>query len=291
MPSSCFVSGIVTFDCIGPLLQTAVSWIFTFAGIIAFLFIIYAGIRFITSGGDAKQVESARKILTYAIIGLLIILSAFFIINIIADFTGVTCIKMFGFNSCGSATDTGGGTSVNDHCNAGSYCVARNVCNSTNDLQTDSGTCYYSNQVCCKDRVNTPTIGCPSDTYPGGTCSSAICTYGEYAESTTGFANCSVPYCCKPAPAPPPSSLGCPSTTYPGGTCSSAICTYGEYAESATGFANCSVPYCCKPAAPTYITCPTADACLTATVCHQVGGSTQSSLGLCASGKYCCAGL
>jgi len=93
-------SGVPTLDCIPNLLPVVVMWAIAIAFIIALALIIYSAIRFITSGGDEKQVEGARKTLTYAIIGLILVLSSFFIVQFIGRQTGVTCISAFGFNNC-----------------------------------------------------------------------------------------------------------------------------------------------------------------------------------------------
>jgi hypothetical protein len=89
-----------TLDCLPLLLQVIISWLLTFAGVVALFLIIYAGIRFITSGGDAKSVDGAKKTLSYAIVGLVLILLSFFIINLIAYATGVSCINFLGFSAC-----------------------------------------------------------------------------------------------------------------------------------------------------------------------------------------------
>src|SRR5258706_13691460 len=72
----------------------------TFAGIAVVIMIIVAGMRFIASRGDSKQLEGARKTITYAIIGAAVIIFSVFIINIIAYFTGVSCIRFFGYDNC-----------------------------------------------------------------------------------------------------------------------------------------------------------------------------------------------
>src|SRR3989344_6894071 len=54
---------------------------FIFAGICAVFFVSFGGIKLITSSGDPSKVESAKKTLTFAIIGLLIILLSFVIIK------------------------------------------------------------------------------------------------------------------------------------------------------------------------------------------------------------------
>lgn len=96
----CVQNGVATLDCIGPLFQNIIGAALNLAGVVALFFIIFSGFKYITSGGDPKQLEGARQTLTYAIIGLLIILFSFFIINVIAETTGATCIKLFGFTNC-----------------------------------------------------------------------------------------------------------------------------------------------------------------------------------------------
>ena len=56
------------------------------AAIIAFIFIIIGGFKFLTSGGDEKKVASASSTLTYAIIGLAVTILAFVIVRLIQYF-------------------------------------------------------------------------------------------------------------------------------------------------------------------------------------------------------------
>ena len=55
------------------------------AGIIAVIFLIIGGFRYITAGGNEESSEAARKTLTNAIIGLVIIILAFVIVNVISN--------------------------------------------------------------------------------------------------------------------------------------------------------------------------------------------------------------
>lgn len=89
-----------TLSCVPLIFQLVINFVFGLAGIAAVFFVFLAGVKFITSGGDAKQVEGARKTLTYAIIGLVVILASFAIINIVSQITGAKCILNFGFNVC-----------------------------------------------------------------------------------------------------------------------------------------------------------------------------------------------
>ena len=70
----------------GPLVGSLLTLAFVGATIIALLFLIYGGIRWIASGGDKTQVEGAREAITGALIGLVIVFLSYFIINILLTF-------------------------------------------------------------------------------------------------------------------------------------------------------------------------------------------------------------
>ena len=69
--------------------NSVVGYALGFAGIVLFILLISAGFKFITSGGDPKAVEGAKKTLTYAIAGLIIILLSYLILVLIKTITGV----------------------------------------------------------------------------------------------------------------------------------------------------------------------------------------------------------
>src|SRR2546430_1839836 len=79
-----------TLDCIPIVFLNIVQGFLMFAGAIAVLMFIYAGIRFVTSGGDAKRVAGARQILTYAIVGLVVVILSFAIVYFVGYITGAT---------------------------------------------------------------------------------------------------------------------------------------------------------------------------------------------------------
>lgn len=58
-----------------------VNFFLYFLGLIATVFVIYGGFLYITSQGDDSNVEKAKKILTFAAIGILIVLISFALIN------------------------------------------------------------------------------------------------------------------------------------------------------------------------------------------------------------------
>lgn len=89
-----------TLQCIPAVFQLIITAALTFVGGVAVIMILYAGIRFITSRGDPKQVQGARQVMTWAIVGLVIVLVSFGIIRLIGIITGTTCINTFGFGNC-----------------------------------------------------------------------------------------------------------------------------------------------------------------------------------------------
>jgi hypothetical protein len=63
------------------------------AFVISFIFLLIGGIRWIIAGGEEKAIASARGMVTGALIGLVIVLSAFAIIKLIETFFGVIIIS------------------------------------------------------------------------------------------------------------------------------------------------------------------------------------------------------
>ena len=96
----CVQNGIATLQCVPIVFQNVINASLMLAGATAVGFVIWSGVKMINSGGDPKQVQAARQTLTFAIVGLILILLAFFIVNVISVITGVSCITSFGFDNC-----------------------------------------------------------------------------------------------------------------------------------------------------------------------------------------------
>jgi cytochrome bd-type quinol oxidase subunit 2 len=58
-------------------------------GVVALFMLVIGGIRWILSAGDKAQLEGARSQVTQALIGLVIVFSAFAIIKLIGSFFGI----------------------------------------------------------------------------------------------------------------------------------------------------------------------------------------------------------
>lgn len=65
------------------ILKNATNIVLFIAGALAVIMIIYGSIRFMTAHGNEKQVESARLIVTYSVIGLIIAILAYALVNFV----------------------------------------------------------------------------------------------------------------------------------------------------------------------------------------------------------------
>ena len=90
---NCVVDGTATIQGIGCLLANVLSVILTVIGLTGFVMIIYAAFIMLTSAGKSQQVEKSKNTITMAIVGIIIALSSFIIINLIANFTGISIFK------------------------------------------------------------------------------------------------------------------------------------------------------------------------------------------------------
>ncbi len=82
---------LTKFTNLGGVLSVIIPNAFMLAGVIAFLLIVFAGFGMIQAAGsgDTKQMESGKKAITGAVIGLIVILGSFWIIQIIETLTGL----------------------------------------------------------------------------------------------------------------------------------------------------------------------------------------------------------
>lgn len=86
-PKDVPTGGILTTG--SSILTALINLLFIIAIVLALIFLILGGIRWIMSGGDPKAVEGARKQITYAVIGLIVVFLAFLIVNFIGNFFNI----------------------------------------------------------------------------------------------------------------------------------------------------------------------------------------------------------
>lgn len=93
-------NGIATLNCVPVVITSVTNALFSLAAVTAVFFIVFSGIKFLTSGGDPVKVEQARRTITFAIIGLILVLMSFFIIKLISNVLNTDCINKFNLVNC-----------------------------------------------------------------------------------------------------------------------------------------------------------------------------------------------
>ena len=66
-------------------LRNIINILLYVAGIIAVVIVVIAGFRFVTSNGDAAQVSKAKNTIIYALVGLVVAIMAYAIVNFILE--------------------------------------------------------------------------------------------------------------------------------------------------------------------------------------------------------------
>lgn len=68
---------------VSQILSNIIIYILGFSAALAVLFVIIGGLRFIISSGDQTAANQAKKIILYAVLGLLIIIFSFVIVTFV----------------------------------------------------------------------------------------------------------------------------------------------------------------------------------------------------------------
>ena len=64
--------------------------IFLIAGLLVFIFLVWGGVQWLTSGGDSGATQKARDRITAALVGLAIIAIAYALVTIVLPWFGLT---------------------------------------------------------------------------------------------------------------------------------------------------------------------------------------------------------
>lgn len=67
----------------GDLAKDSVNIMLFAVGILAVIMLIWGGIRYVLSGGDSGAVSSAKKTILYAVVGLIVAILAYAIVNFV----------------------------------------------------------------------------------------------------------------------------------------------------------------------------------------------------------------
>lgn len=80
--------GLVETDSSDELFKGIINFFLSFVGAIAVLMLVFAGFMFITDGGSSSQSEKALKTIQNTVIGIIVIISSYTIVNTVLDFNG-----------------------------------------------------------------------------------------------------------------------------------------------------------------------------------------------------------
>ena len=67
------------------LIKTVVNILLWAVGILSVIMIIFSGFRYITSSGDASKTKSAQSTLIYSVVGLIVAIMAWAIVNMVTN--------------------------------------------------------------------------------------------------------------------------------------------------------------------------------------------------------------
>lgn len=82
-------SKLLEWVTIGDIFSDALKYVFIFAGLGVFIYLILGGFQLMTSGGDPTSIQSAQGKITNAIIGFIIIFTSYWLIQIIEVIFGM----------------------------------------------------------------------------------------------------------------------------------------------------------------------------------------------------------
>ncbi|GIK84476.1 MAG: hypothetical protein BroJett025_10980 [Patescibacteria group bacterium] len=76
------------FSDIGTLINKALNFVMVLGALLVFMYLIWGGIEWITSGGDKGKTESARNKITAAVLGLIVLAASWAILGLVLNFLG-----------------------------------------------------------------------------------------------------------------------------------------------------------------------------------------------------------
>ncbi|MEK7165420.1 MAG: hypothetical protein AAB874_01255 [Patescibacteria group bacterium] len=91
----CLTTEVAQIKCLEPLFERFILVVASLAGFVFLAMLLVGGFRYLFSGGNAKAAEAAKGTMTAAFLGMVLLVSAFIILNIIASFTGLETLKTF----------------------------------------------------------------------------------------------------------------------------------------------------------------------------------------------------
>ena len=70
---------------LGDIVSKIINFLLFFVGVVSVIMIIYGGIQYTTSAGDSGKVTNAKNTILYAIVGLIVSILAYAIVNFVTN--------------------------------------------------------------------------------------------------------------------------------------------------------------------------------------------------------------
>ncbi|MGC8880783.1 MAG: hypothetical protein ACP5OX_00670 [Minisyncoccia bacterium] len=71
------------------LLKKATKWLLNIVILVGVIIIVWAGFSYVTAGGDPEKTKKSLNFIIYALVGIIIALLAYWIVNTVLDFVGL----------------------------------------------------------------------------------------------------------------------------------------------------------------------------------------------------------
>lgn len=84
--------GLPNITTVGALVSNIWNLVLYGAGILMFFYLLFGGFKYMTASGDDKAVQTAKKMLTNAITGMLIVFATYWIVLIVQSVLGITIL-------------------------------------------------------------------------------------------------------------------------------------------------------------------------------------------------------
>jgi hypothetical protein len=81
------------FGSLGDLMTPLVSAAIYGGGLLLFLYLLFGGFKYMTAGGDDKAVQEAKKMITNAVIGMVLLFCSYWFIEILQDVLKVEIVS------------------------------------------------------------------------------------------------------------------------------------------------------------------------------------------------------
>ncbi len=85
------------------MLQAVITLVFTFAALAVLFFVVWGALEWIISGGDKESLAKAKKKITTALIGLLVLSLSFLLVTLVGKIVGIDFTNLPDLGSLGGS--------------------------------------------------------------------------------------------------------------------------------------------------------------------------------------------